>query len=263
MSPVAMLHGEQTHAVGRPRPAVAHAASLPEPGSVSHAWHWLDGRTSASTSPTPRWSRRSGGRCSGWRRDPRTRAGRHPAGRRAGGAHHLAEPGARAQDGQEPRASRPGAGLGAAAARGRGHRAARAGARLGLARARSTRRATSSVSSRRRRATGRAAWTSTRLTPADSPRGGPRSWTRSSRPARTGYAGGCGTCRGCHSTCGSSYPAGTRRPSRTAGTGTWCATTSTRSSPGERPCSRGPDEDIDWHVLADPEGNEFCAFRSH
>ncbi len=26
---------------------------------------------------------------------------------------------------------------------------------------------------------------------------------------------------------------------------------------------RGPDEDIDWHVLADPEGNEFCAFRSH
>jgi hypothetical protein len=23
---------------------------------------------------------------------------------------------------------------------------------------------------------------------------------------------------------------------------------------------RGPDEDIDWHVLADPEGNEFCAF---
>jgi hypothetical protein len=23
---------------------------------------------------------------------------------------------------------------------------------------------------------------------------------------------------------------------------------------------REPDEDIDWHVLADPEGNEFCAF---
>ena len=22
---------------------------------------------------------------------------------------------------------------------------------------------------------------------------------------------------------------------------------------------RGPDDDIDWHVLADPEGNEFCA----
>jgi Glyoxalase-like domain len=25
---------------------------------------------------------------------------------------------------------------------------------------------------------------------------------------------------------------------------------------------RRPDEDIDWHVLADPEGNEFCAFAS-
>ena len=24
---------------------------------------------------------------------------------------------------------------------------------------------------------------------------------------------------------------------------------------------RGPDDDIGWHVLADPEGNEFCAFR--
>jgi hypothetical protein len=24
---------------------------------------------------------------------------------------------------------------------------------------------------------------------------------------------------------------------------------------------RGPDDDIDWHVLADPEGNEFCAMR--
>ena len=24
---------------------------------------------------------------------------------------------------------------------------------------------------------------------------------------------------------------------------------------------RGPDDDIDWHVLADPEGNEFCAFK--
>jgi Glyoxalase-like domain len=23
---------------------------------------------------------------------------------------------------------------------------------------------------------------------------------------------------------------------------------------------RTPDGDIDWHVLADPEGNEFCAF---
>ena len=23
---------------------------------------------------------------------------------------------------------------------------------------------------------------------------------------------------------------------------------------------RGPDEDIDWWVVADPEGNEFCAF---
>jgi hypothetical protein len=23
---------------------------------------------------------------------------------------------------------------------------------------------------------------------------------------------------------------------------------------------RGPDDDISWHVLADPEGNEFCAF---
>ena len=23
---------------------------------------------------------------------------------------------------------------------------------------------------------------------------------------------------------------------------------------------RAPDDDIDWHVLADPEGNEFCAF---
>ena len=23
---------------------------------------------------------------------------------------------------------------------------------------------------------------------------------------------------------------------------------------------RGPDDDIDWHVLADPAGNEFCAF---
>jgi hypothetical protein len=23
---------------------------------------------------------------------------------------------------------------------------------------------------------------------------------------------------------------------------------------------REPDDDIDWHVLADPEGNEFCAF---
>ena len=23
---------------------------------------------------------------------------------------------------------------------------------------------------------------------------------------------------------------------------------------------REPDGDIDWHVLADPEGNEFCAF---
>ena len=25
---------------------------------------------------------------------------------------------------------------------------------------------------------------------------------------------------------------------------------------------RTPDDDIDWHVLADPEGNEFCAFAS-
>jgi catechol 2,3-dioxygenase-like lactoylglutathione lyase family enzyme len=25
---------------------------------------------------------------------------------------------------------------------------------------------------------------------------------------------------------------------------------------------RGPDGDIDWHVLADPEGNEFCVFTS-
>jgi hypothetical protein len=24
---------------------------------------------------------------------------------------------------------------------------------------------------------------------------------------------------------------------------------------------RGPGGDIDWHVMADPEGNEFCAFR--
>jgi hypothetical protein len=24
---------------------------------------------------------------------------------------------------------------------------------------------------------------------------------------------------------------------------------------------REPDGDIDWHVLADPEGNEFCAFK--
>jgi len=23
---------------------------------------------------------------------------------------------------------------------------------------------------------------------------------------------------------------------------------------------RGPDEDIDWWAVADPEGNEFCAF---
>jgi len=23
---------------------------------------------------------------------------------------------------------------------------------------------------------------------------------------------------------------------------------------------REPDDDIDWHVLADPAGNEFCAF---
>jgi hypothetical protein len=23
---------------------------------------------------------------------------------------------------------------------------------------------------------------------------------------------------------------------------------------------REPDDDIGWHVLADPEGNEFCAF---
>jgi len=23
---------------------------------------------------------------------------------------------------------------------------------------------------------------------------------------------------------------------------------------------REPDEEIDWHVLADPEGNEFCVF---
>ena len=23
---------------------------------------------------------------------------------------------------------------------------------------------------------------------------------------------------------------------------------------------RAPDDDIDWHVLADPEGNEFCVF---
>ena len=25
---------------------------------------------------------------------------------------------------------------------------------------------------------------------------------------------------------------------------------------------RRPDDDIDWHVLADPEGNEFCVFTS-
>ena len=29
-----------------------------------------------------------------------------------------------------------------------------------------------------------------------------------------------------------------------------------------RPCCVAPDDDIDWHVLADPEGNEFCAFAS-
>ena len=23
---------------------------------------------------------------------------------------------------------------------------------------------------------------------------------------------------------------------------------------------RGPDDDIDWHALADPAGNEFCVF---
>jgi hypothetical protein len=23
---------------------------------------------------------------------------------------------------------------------------------------------------------------------------------------------------------------------------------------------REPDDDISWHILADPEGNEFCAF---
>jgi Glyoxalase-like domain len=26
---------------------------------------------------------------------------------------------------------------------------------------------------------------------------------------------------------------------------------------------RAPDEEIDWHVLADPEGNEFCVFAPH
>lgn len=26
---------------------------------------------------------------------------------------------------------------------------------------------------------------------------------------------------------------------------------------------RAPDDEVDWHVLADPEGNEFCAFSSH
>jgi hypothetical protein len=25
---------------------------------------------------------------------------------------------------------------------------------------------------------------------------------------------------------------------------------------------RTPDEEVSWHVLADPEGNEFCAFPS-
>ncbi len=25
---------------------------------------------------------------------------------------------------------------------------------------------------------------------------------------------------------------------------------------------REPDDDIDWHLLADPEGNEFCAFAA-
>jgi hypothetical protein len=25
---------------------------------------------------------------------------------------------------------------------------------------------------------------------------------------------------------------------------------------------RAPDEDVDWWVVADPEGNEFCAFRA-
>ena len=32
--------------------------------------------------------------------------------------------------------------------------------------------------------------------------------------------------------------------------------------PGERPVSVGQNGDEGWHVLADPEGNEFCLLRN-
>ena len=50
------------------------------------------------------------------------------------------------------------------------------------------------------------------------------------------------------------------RRSRTASTGTSMSTTCNGCSTTARPSLREADDVVSWHVLADPEGNEFCAF---
>ena len=49
------------------------------------------------------------------------------------------------------------------------------------------------------------------------------------------------------------------RRSRTGCTGTYAGSWTSWLRRGAR-LLREPDDDISWHVLADPEGNEFCVF---
>ena len=49
------------------------------------------------------------------------------------------------------------------------------------------------------------------------------------------------------------------RRSRTGCTGTYAGEVDELLAAGAR-LLRVPDDDISWHILADPEGNEFCVF---
>ena len=50
------------------------------------------------------------------------------------------------------------------------------------------------------------------------------------------------------------------RRSRTASTGTSTSPTCSALLDHGATVLREPDAAVSWHVLADPEGNEFCAF---